>query len=350
MTNNVLRSVVCLVLLLGLLSLTAVGANKNRIGTSGAQELLIPVGARGVAMGFSGQLALKGLDAIYWNPAGLSRMEPSVEVLFSQMSYIADIGVSYGGVALKVGDFGYLGFTLKSLAFGDIMETTELYPDGTGASYSPTFLTMGVTYAKMLTDRISVGATGYLVSEKILDVSATGICFDIGVQYQNLGIQGLSMSVGIKSVGPNMTFDGSGTYKTATADDGSIRGSQTMKTEMASFEMPSNLEIALGYTPRLDENNGLAVTAAFRNNNYTEDEYNLGAEYGFMNTVFLRGGYTFSPQTDKDITNARGYIYDWSLGLGFHYNTGDVDLSFDYAYRMVKYFDGDQVITIKVGL
>jgi len=349
MTNNVLRSVVCLVLLLGLLSLTAVGANKNRIGTSGAQELLIPVGARGVAMGFSGQLALKGLDAIYWNPAGLSRMEVGVEAMFSQMSYIADIGVSYGGVALKAGEFGTLGFTLKSLAFGDIMETTELYPDGTGATYSPTFLTMGLTYSKMLTDRISVGTTAYLVSEKILDVSATGICFDFGVQYQNLGIQGLSMSVGIRNVGPNMTFDGSGTYKTATADDGSIRGSQTMKTEMASFEMPSNLEIALGYTPRLDENNGLAVTAAFRNNNYSEDEYNLGAEYGFQNTVFLRGGYTFSPQTDDDITASKGYIYDWSLGLGFHYNTGDVDLSFDYAFRMVKYFDGDQVFTIKVG-
>jgi len=349
MTNNVLRSVICLVLLLGVLSMTAIGANKNRIGTSGAQELLIPVGARGVALGFSGSLFIKGLDAIYWNPAGLSRMENGVEVMFSQMSYIADIGVSYGAVGVKVGDFGHLGFTLKSLSFGDIPETTELYPDGTGATYSPAFLTLGVTYSKMLTDRISVGVSGYLLSEKILDVSATGMCFDIGVQYQNLGVQGLALGVAVKNVGPNMKFDGSGTYKTATADDGSIRGSQTLKTELASFEMPSNLEITLGYTPRLDENNGLAVSAAFRNNNYTEDEYNLGAEYGFMNTVFLRGGYTFSPQTDNDITDSRGYIYDWSLGLGFHYNAGGVDLSFDYAYRMVKYFDGDQVVTLKVG-
>jgi hypothetical protein len=349
MTNNVLRSVVCLVLLLGVLSMTAIGANKNRMGTSGAQELLIPVGARGIAMGFSGSLALKGLDAIYWNPAGLSRMEPGVEVMFSQMSYIADINVSYGAVGVKVGEFGTLGFTLKSLAFGDIAETTELYPDGTGAHYSPAFLTLGMTYSKMLTDRISVGATGYLLSEKILDVSATGMCFDIGVQYQNLGVQGLALSVAVKNVGPNMTFDGAGTYKTATADDGSIRGQQTLKTELASFEMPSNLEIGLGYTPKLDETNSLAVTAAFRNNNYTEDEYNLGAEYAFQNTVFLRGGYTFSPQAEKDVTGAKGYIYDWSLGLGFHYNTGDVDLSFDYAYRMVRYFDGDQVVTLKVG-
>jgi hypothetical protein len=350
MTSNVKRSVVCLVLLLGLLSMTAIGANKNRIGTSGAQELLIPVGARGIALGFSGSLFIKGLDAIYWNPAGLSRMDNEVEVMFSHMSYIADIGVSYGAVGVNVGDFGHLGFTLKSLSFGDIPETTELYPDGTGAHYSPAFLTLGMTFSKELTDRISVGATGYLLSEKILDVSATGMCFDIGLQYQNLGVEGLALSVVVKSVGPNMTFDGSGTYKSATANDGSIRGFQTLKTELASFEMPSNLEIGLAFTPRLDESNNLAVAAAFRNNNYTEDEYNIGAEYSFMNMMFLRGGYTLSPQTDKDIaTDTRGYIYDWSLGMGVHYNTGGVDLSFDYAYRNVKYFDGNQVFTLKVG-
>jgi len=349
MTSNVKRSVVCLVLLLGVLSMTAIGANKNRIGTSGAQELLIPVGARGIALGFSGSLFIKGLDAIYWNPAGLSRMDNSVEVMFSQMSYIADIGVSYGAVGVKVGEFGHLGFTLKSLSFGDIPVTTELYPDGTGANYSPAFITLGLTYSKMLTDRISVGATANMISEKILDVSATGVCFDFGVQYQNLGMQGLALSVAIKNVGPNMKFDGSGTYKTATAEDGSIRGQQTLKTELANFEMPSNLEIGLAFTPKLDENNNLAVSAAFRNNNYAEDEYNLGAEYTFMDMMFLRGGYTFSPQTDLDPTGTKGYIYDWSLGMGVHYNAGGVDLSFDYAYRNVKYFDGNQTFTLKVG-
>jgi hypothetical protein len=349
MTSNVMRSVVCLVLLFGMLSMTASAANKNRIGTAGAQELLIPVGARGVALGFSGSLFIKGVDAIYWNPAGLSRMDNSVEAMFSQMSYIADIGVSYGAIGVRVGEFGHLGFTLKSLSFGDIPVTTELFPDGTGATYSPSFLTMGVTYSRLLTDRISVGVTGYLVSEKILDVSATGMCFDVGVQYQNLGIQGLALSVTVKNLGPNMTFDGAGTYKTANTTDGAIRGTQTLKTELSSFELPSDLEIGFGYSPKLDDKNSVAVSAAFRNNNYLEDEYNLAAEYSFMNTVFVRGGYTFSPQTDKDITSASGYIYDWTMGAGVHYTTGGVDLSFDYAYRNVRYFSGNHTLTFKVG-
>jgi hypothetical protein len=349
MTSNVRRSVVCLVLLLAVLSMTTLAANKNRIGTAGAQELLIPVGARGVAMGFSGSIFIKGVDAVYWNPAGLSRMGGSVEAMFSQMSYIADIGVSYGAIGVSAGDFGHLGFSIKSLSFGDIPVTTELYPDGTGATYSPTFLTMGVTYSRLLTDRISVGVTGYVVSEKIMSVSASGFCFDVGVQYQNLGIQGLALSIGIKNIGPNMTFDGSGTYTPAVAVDDPLRGQQTFKTELAPFEMPSNLEIAIGYSPKLDDKNAVSIGGAFRNNNFLEDEYNLGAEYSFMDLLSVRGGYTFSPQTENDPTGENSYIYDWTAGAGVHKNLGGVDLTFDYAYRNVKYFSGSHVLTFKVG-
>lgn len=349
MTSNVKRSVVCLVLLLGMLSMTTLAANKNRIGTSGAQELLIPVGARGAALGFSGSLFIKGVDAIYWNPAGLCRMDNGVEAMFSQMTYIADIGVSYGAIGVSAGDFGHLGFSIKSLGFGDIPVTTEQFPDGTGATYSPAYLTAGVTYSRLLTDRISVGITTSLISEKILNMSATGVAFAVGIQYQNLGIQGLALSVGVKNIGPNMTFSGPDALRTASTTDGAIRGTQSLAVSMASFELPSNMEIGIGYSPKLDDKSALSLGAAFRNNNYLEDEYNLCAEYSFMNTVFVRGGYAFSPQTDDDITAAKGYIFDWTLGAGVHYNTGGVDLSLDYAYQNVSYFDGNHMVTFKVG-
>jgi hypothetical protein len=348
MTSNATRSVVCLVLLLGILSMTGFASNKDRIGTAGAQELLIPVGARGTALGYSSGLFLKGADAIYWNPAGLSRMTRGVEAMFSQMSYIADINVSYGAIGIHAGDFGDLGFTLKSLAFGDIPVTTVDYPDGTGERYSPTYLTFGITYARLLTDRISVGVTANLVSEKILSMSASGLAFDIGIQYQNLGIQGLMLSVGVKSIGPNMRFGGSNAYINATPEEGN-RGQTPYVIEMASFEMPTCLEIGLGYSPKLDEKNYLAVGGAFRNNNYLDDELNFGAEYSYMSTFFVRGGYTFAPQVSKDITGETSYLYDWTIGAGVHYEVGGVMLGFDYAYRNVKYFSGNNVFTLMVG-
>jgi hypothetical protein len=347
MTSKVMRSVVCLILLLGMLSMTGVAANKSRIGTAGAQELLIPVGATGVAIGPSASVFLKGADAIYYNPAGLSRMTDGVEAMFSSMTYIADINVTYAAIGVNAGEFGSLGFAMKSLSFGSIPVTTVEFPDGTGEQYSPTYLTLGLTYSKLLTDRISVGVTGNLVSEKILSMSATGLSFDVGIQYHNLGLQGLMIAVAVKNIGPNMTFDGSNAYVKATADN-TNRGLEPYKTQMAGFEMPAMMEIGVAYTPQLDEKNQITIGGNFRNNNYMEDEYSLGAEYSWTKMFFLRGGYVFAPQTDKDVTGANGYIYDWTVGAGLHYNFGGIGLSVDYAFRNVKYFDGNHVFTLGV--
>lgn len=313
MTSKAKRSVVCLFLLLGILSMSAFAANQNRIGTSGAQELLIPVGARGVALGPSAMVFARGAEAIYYNPAGLGRMERSVETMFSQMSYFADINVSYGAIGIQAGSFGTLGFTLKSVSFGDIAVTTADYPDGTGELYSPTFLTIGATYGKELTDRISVGMTANILTERIMSMAATGIAFNVGIQYQNLGVQGLNLGVAIKNIGPNMRFSGSNAYINAD-NPGDSRALNPYVVEMAEFAMPSNLEIGIGYTPKLDEKNQISVGGTFRNNNYQDDEYNLGAEYGFDNMFFVRGGYTFAPETRKDALDQRGYIYDYTAG------------------------------------
>jgi hypothetical protein len=347
MTSKVMRCAVCLILLLGMLSMTGLAANKNRIGTSGAQELMIPVGAAGVAIGTPAGVFLKGADAIYWNPAGLSRLSGSVEAVFSSMTYIADLNVTYGAIGVQAGEFGTLGFAIKSLSFGSIPVTTVDFPDGTGAMYSPTYLTLGVTYSKLLTDRISVGLTGNVVTEQILSMSATGLAFDIGIQYHNLGMQGLMIGICVKNIGPNMKFDGSNAYVRATATN-SERGLEPYKVEMASFELPTMMEIGVAYAPRLDDVNQLTLGGNFRNNNYLDDEYALGGEYSWKNIAFVRGGYTFSPQTDKDITGANAYIYDWTLGAGLHYTVGGVGLSVDYAFRNLKYFDASHVITFGV--
>jgi hypothetical protein len=343
-----MRSVVCLVLLVAVVGAVE-AANKNRIGTAGAQELLVPVGARGIAIGPSSMVFAPGAEGIYWNPAGLSRMTRGVEAMASWMSYIADINVSYGAIGIEAGDFGHVGFTLKNVGFGDIPVTTEDFPDGTGEMFSPTYLTIGVTYSKLLTDRISVGLTGNIVSERIQGLSATGFALNIGLQYFNLGVNGLNLGVAVKNVGPSMQFDGSDLLVKGTASDATTRGEQFYQVVSAAFEMPSSMEIGLSYKLPFDEANNLQLGGVFRNNNYQEDEWNLGGEYVFNNLLFLRGGYTFSPQTDNDPTGERGYIYDYTVGAGVQSDVGGMLIGFDYAYRHAKYFDGNHVITVLLG-
>ena len=45
----------------------------SRKGTTGADELLIPVGARGIATGGAFLSNITGLEALYYNPAGFSQ-------------------------------------------------------------------------------------------------------------------------------------------------------------------------------------------------------------------------------------------------------------------------------------
>ena len=117
---------ITLTVLLALIALStdmfAGGGKRN--GTAGAQELLIPISARGLAMSGADVSGISGLDAIFYNPAGFGSTAFGTEAMFSYMNYIADIGFSFGGVGVNLGDLGSLGFSIRTLDFGEIPVTT----------------------------------------------------------------------------------------------------------------------------------------------------------------------------------------------------------------------------------
>src|SRR5262249_56741179 len=73
-------------LLLCLFAGLALAGNQQRTGSSGAQELLIPVGARGIGLGRANLGFADRAETMYWNPAGVSRATGNVDTLFSNMS------------------------------------------------------------------------------------------------------------------------------------------------------------------------------------------------------------------------------------------------------------------------
>ena len=316
----------------------------DKAGTSAAPELLIPVGARDFAVGGASLATTGGVEAIYWNPAGLSRMNNSSEVMFSHMNYIADIGVEYFAVGTTFEGFGTVGFSLKSISIGDIAVTTEDNPDGTGELFSPTYLTIGLTYSRLLTDRVSVGLTTNLISERIDRVNASGIAFNVGLQYSSFAnVSGLSIGVAVKNIGPAMQFDGSGLLRQGTTADVS-RPSSPVKIQAATDELPSTIELGVGYAYRPQDNHVLNMTGLFVNNNFSDDEYKFGLEYGFDNTFFLRGGYNISQETVD-----ASYIYGVTAGAGVHYAFSGTSVTVDYAFRDVDFFQSNHVFSIRLG-
>ena len=333
------------VLALLVLPQAAFAGSGQRTGTNGAAELLIPIGTRDIAMAGSTVASARGIDALFWNPAGSAYVLRDVTLYASHMEYIADIGVDCGAVSVNFEGFGVLSLDLKVLSIGDVPVTTSQFPDGTGTTFRPQFFTMGLTYARQLTDRISVGITGTLISERMAEVSANGVAFNMGVTYSGLvGISGLDLGVAVKNIGPEMKFDGPGLTIDATSA-GLQRGTMLYKLETAGFELPSTFEFGVAYRTTIADDNTLLLATSFQNNNYDDDAYRFGVEFGYQNIVFARGGYDYQPSQTSDREN----LFGLTLGVGAHLLVGNVDVTFDYAYRAAKFFDGNHVVSMKLG-
>lgn len=342
------------------LSGDVLAGNKSKKGTAGALELLLPVGARGTALGGSYLAGISGVEAIHWNPAGLAATTTgSVEALFSHMNYIADIGVDYGAVGVRFPGFGTLAFSLKAIDFGDIPVTTEALPEGTGEEFSPSFVNFGVTYARRLTDRINVGATARFISESILRTSAQGFSFDAGVQYAFGGdawTKGLRLAVALKNLGPTMQFDGKDLERILVPPESHPNAPpRPLKFTAQAFELPSTLELGLAYDATMAANNRLTLMGMFQNTNFGVDEYKLGAEYSYRDQIYLRGGYTLAPDEDKEFDAAGSesdqskYIFGFTVGAGVSYNLGQVGVGIDYAYRDTDIFVGTNTFALRLS-
>jgi hypothetical protein len=315
----------------------------SRVGTTSGTQLLIPVGARSMAMGGAPLGVISGAEAIYWNPSGISAA-PKSEILFNNMQYIADIDVNYLSFTFNGGNIGAFGLHIKSLSFGAIDETTEALPDGTGNTYSPTFIVTGLTYGRRLTDRITAGVTGKFIREAIMETSATTLALDMGVQY-TFG-ERLYFGVVMKNVGGKMKYNGrnlENRYQIQSSslisDDGFYRG-----VPLAS-DIPSTFSVGVSYLVDFNEENAVVLNGTFNNANAASDLLTGGLEYGFRDLFFLRGGYGYNLQNSDD------NIFGASFGAGIKYPIGNFDFYFDYAYRqLTDYFDANNIFTVKFGL
>jgi hypothetical protein len=336
------RKIVYALMLIAVGLSMAYGGSENRRGTAGALELLLPVGARSSALSGSLNSSITGVEAINWNPAGVGR-EQFTEAMFSTFNYIADIKMSFAGVAVNFGGTGTFGISMRMMDFGDIPITTVNLPEGTGGYFSPRYVTFGITYSNRFTERISGGATLKYVSESVMRTSATGIAFDIGIQY--LSSSGISLGVVLKNLGPSMKYDGNDLefYSTIPVQEpGSAN--RPLRLEGSEFELPSTLEIGIGYDLKLAEQHIIGFNGNFQNSNFGSDEFRMGVEYGWNNLIFLRGGYS---QTSTQ----SNYIYGPSFGVGVKIPVGATTaVTCDYAYRVVDRFDANQWLTLKLSL
>ena len=302
-----------------------IAGDESRIGTSGGNQVLVPVGARGIALAGSERVYSSGLESIYWNPAGLARAE-SPTVLASSMDLFNDMGVNYFGASGNFDKLGMLGVTVKSIDMGDIPVTTVEDMDGLGGgTFKPTLTTMGLTYANSFSDRAFFGVTGKIVYESIPRAEASAYALDIGVQYTGLAdIDGLGLALVLNNIGTDLHYEGSALTSQGTTEDGI---SDFMNREASYDKLPSTYNMSLSYSVA-----GAILGMTYTSHNFSYDELNLGGEYTLNDMFHLRAGVT-TPMLEEDSMNDGETLYSMNFGAGLKYSLYGVNLVVDYTMR-----------------
>jgi hypothetical protein len=149
-------------------------------GETSLEILKFGIGARALGMGGAFSAVSDDVSAVYWNPAGLCRIQSSQELLLSGTRLHLEDGyrvvILYGQ---KVGGAGCFGLNLSYINMGSFDKRTD-----STSNYSPVFgivdLVGGVSYAHLL-GPLSFGVNCKVLYSRLYDESGTGFAADCGV-------------------------------------------------------------------------------------------------------------------------------------------------------------------------
>ena len=333
--------------------------NEQRAGQAGASELLINPWARTSGWGGANIAGVRGLEGIYSNVAGLAFTQKT-ELIFTQTSWLqyggkmfnaddAVSSISSFGFSQKVGESGVLGFAVMSMDFGDIEITTVELPDGGIGTYSPKFMNISISYAKIFSNSIYGGATVKIISEQISNVGASGIALDAGIQYVTGAKDNLKFGISLKNVGPRMSFTGDGlSFRGIVGDDDDYK--MTVEQRSSELELPALLNIGLSYDINVQRHR-ITGAGTFTSNSFQKDQYRLGGEYSYREMFMVRMGYTYEKGIRTPSTRTTA-LRGPSAGFTVELPMGDNGSTFglDYSYRHTDPFQGSHTIGARINL
>ena len=343
LVRKVLLLVLCLWFTAAQSLAQATGQNVSKAGTTAAVFLEIPVGARAIGMGGAFVGTANDVTGLYWNVAGVARLQRN-EAIFTHSEWLADTRFDNAAFALPLEDVGTLGLSFTSLSMDDMIVRTVEKPDGTGEFFSAGSFAVGVHYARNLSEKFSIGFTAKYISEKIWDMQAQAFAVDVGTLFTTNFLNGMRIGAQISNFGTDMKLSGRDT-RTFHAVDPTKTGSNDQipqNIELDSWHLPLNFQFGLAVDAvKSDEHIiTIEVDALHPSDNY--ESMNVGAEYGFHNILFLRGGYQslFLPDNEGGL----------SFGAGVLANLfGDeIRGRFDYAYTDVGRLKAVHVFALSV--
>lgn len=320
-----------IIILIFTLPILTFGGDFSKAGTAVAQFLKIGVGARAMGLGGTFTAVASDVSTIYWNPAGITNL-PTTSIGFTHTQWFADISHDFAGISIPLSSGDFIAVSATSLSTGEQEVTTIAKPEGTGVFYDVMDLAIGLTYARQLTDRFSVGLSVKYVQQRLYNETASAITLDIG-SYLRTGFHNLIIGMAIANFGGTMKLDGRDLI-TITDINKDVSGSYNPDSRLTTQEWPLPLIFRVGLA--MDIVGGLDPVIASEESRFTlaiegthlndnNERVNIGAEYSWTEMVFARAGYKLNYDQEE-----------WTFGAGLNIPLGNQIVVFDYAFIQFK--------------
>lgn len=321
-------------LISGVAVLLAAGGAQARLGGSGAVFLSQGGGARPLSLGGAYVAFAEGVDAVYFNPAGLAGLRKA-SLAFTHAEIFAGMSAENFGAALPVAN-GAIGISMIGRLSGKIERTTPEEQMGTGEYWTADDIALGLSYARMMTDKFYAGFTVKAVSEHIAEVSTQGAAVDLGATY-NTGFRNLRFGFVIQHFGPDLRYAGAGLQDTAAIDT-LQREDVPIDYRSESHPLPLTFQGGMSMDLLSGEAWRFTVMGDWLHPADQPATYAVGAEYGFDETLFLRVGH--SPKNDHGL----------AAGGGVRFILGDRATTVDYSFQQHRYLAPIHRISVGISL
>ena len=257
----------------------------TKVATTAGNWLKLETGARGVGMAGAMVAAGTGVSAITYNPASIGFIKGS-ELYYSKTNYLAGISHSSMAYGTQVTPTDFVAFHLFSFNSGKMDVTNAYFPDGTGEEFDVTGLSIRGTYAKMLTDRLKFGVSIKYIRETIYTTAMQTFAIDLGSNFDT-GIYGVILGMSVSNFGPDVQFSGEG-LEQQVADTLSVDGTLAKLTD--KFPIPMSFRLGIKKDIFSDDIHKLTIAMDGVNPIDYVVTGNLGLEYSWLETAYVRGG------------------------------------------------------------
>jgi hypothetical protein len=287
----------------------------ERVGQSGWQFLKINGDPRQAAMGNAFTALSHGdANAVFGNPASLADVEGN-DLQLNSLLWVADITHQSASIAHNFGDWGVVAFSVATVDYGDMPETVNsiIVADGrteavvTGNTFTARDVAVGISYARKITDHLSIGGSARWLRQGIAELSMTNWAFDFGTLYYT-GYRTLRIGMAARNFGP---------------DSHLIGWSEQYQTDPYDVRMPIDFRVGIAMDVVEADAGPHRVTVALDGDHPNDgpEKVHLGAEYAFDGKFSLRAGYKFN-YDEQGLT----------FGAGVRTTALGVDVVANYAY------------------